>query len=165
MDVRPIRTAADHRAALGEIASLMNAEKNTPAGDRLDVLATLVEAYEAADIPIGDPDPISAILVMLEQKQLSRPRAGNLQPGTSGRSAQPATGADAADDSPIKGLSQYPSCRTRPALQGDATRVAAASEAEAGHIAAATPYSRSVMDLAATTCVDYRLYRVITKCG
>lgn len=72
MDVRPIRTEADHQAALGEISSLMNAQKNTPAGDRLDVLATLVEAYEAAHIPIGEPDPISAILFMMEQKQLSR---------------------------------------------------------------------------------------------
>jgi HTH-type transcriptional regulator / antitoxin HigA len=72
MDVRPIRTKADHQAALAEIATLMNAEKGTPEGDRLDVLATLVEAYEAARIPIESPDPISAILFMMEQKQLGR---------------------------------------------------------------------------------------------
>ena len=72
MDVRPIRTAADHRAALAEIATLMDAKNGTPEGDRLDVLATLVEAYEAAHIPIETPDPISAILFMMEQKQLSR---------------------------------------------------------------------------------------------
>ena len=72
MDVRPIRTAADHRAALAEIATLMDAKNGTPEGDRLDVLATLVEAYEAAHIPIEAPDPISAILFMMEQKQLSR---------------------------------------------------------------------------------------------
>lgn len=72
MDVRPILTEAVHQAALAEIASLMNAEKYTPEGDRLDVLATLVEAYEAAHLPIEAPDPISAIMFMMEQKQLSR---------------------------------------------------------------------------------------------
>lgn len=72
MDVRPIRTEADHQAALAEIETLMNAEKGTPEGDRLDVLATLIEAYEAAHIPIEAPDPIRAILFMMEQKQLGR---------------------------------------------------------------------------------------------
>jgi len=72
MDVRPIRTEADHQAALAEIETLMNAEKGTPEGDRLDVLATLVEAYEAAHVPIDAPDPISAIFFMMEQKRLSR---------------------------------------------------------------------------------------------
>ncbi len=61
MDVRPIRTEADYQASLAEIATLMDAEPATPAGDRLDVLATLVEAYEAAHMPIAAPDPISAI--------------------------------------------------------------------------------------------------------
>lgn len=72
MDVRPIRTESDHQAALAEIATLMHAEKGSPEGDRLDVLATLVEAYEAACVPIEAPDPISAILFMMQQKQLGR---------------------------------------------------------------------------------------------
>ncbi len=72
MDVRPIRTEADYRQSLAEITTLMNAEMGSPAGDRLDVLATLVEAYEAAHIPLEAPDPIGAILFMMEQKQLSR---------------------------------------------------------------------------------------------
>ncbi len=72
MDVRPIRTEADHQAALAEIATLMDAGMGTPEGDRLDVLATLVEAYEAAHIPIAPPDPIEAIRFMMEQKRLSR---------------------------------------------------------------------------------------------
>jgi HTH-type transcriptional regulator / antitoxin HigA len=72
MDVRPIRTEADLQAALADIATLMNAEKGTPEGDRLDILATLVEAYEAAHVLIEAPDPISAILFMMEQKHLSR---------------------------------------------------------------------------------------------
>jgi HTH-type transcriptional regulator/antitoxin HigA len=72
MEVYPIRTEADHAAALAEIATLMTARQGTPEGDRLDVLATLVEAYEAAHVPIAAPDPVSAILFMMEQKQLSR---------------------------------------------------------------------------------------------
>jgi HTH-type transcriptional regulator / antitoxin HigA len=76
--VRPIRMEADHQAALAEIATLMNAEKGSPEGDRLDVLATLVEAYEAARIPIESPDPISATLFMMEQKQLGRRAPGRV---------------------------------------------------------------------------------------
>ena len=72
MNVRPIRTESDHQAALAEIATLMDAGMGTPEGDRLDVLATLVEAYEAAHIPIAPPDPIEAIRFMMEQKRLSR---------------------------------------------------------------------------------------------
>ncbi len=72
MDVRPIRTEADYRVSLSEISSLMTAEPGSPEGDRLDVLATLVEAYEAVHIPIAAPDPVSAVQFMMEQKQLSR---------------------------------------------------------------------------------------------
>ncbi len=72
MDVRPIRTQADHEAALAEIATLMEARAGTPQGDRLDVLVTLVAAYEAEQVPVGLPDPINAILFMLDQKRLSR---------------------------------------------------------------------------------------------
>lgn len=72
MDVRPIRTEADYQQSLAEIATLMDATSDTPAGDRLDVLATLVEAYEAAHFPVEAPDPISAVLFMMEQKRLSR---------------------------------------------------------------------------------------------
>jgi HTH-type transcriptional regulator/antitoxin HigA len=70
--VRPIRTAADHCAALAEIETLMRAKAGTPDGDRLDVLATLVEAWEARHVPIPAPDPITAILFMMEQKGLER---------------------------------------------------------------------------------------------
>ena len=72
MDLRPIRTEADYRAALTEIESLMGATMGTPEGDRLDILTTLVEAYESAHTPIDAPDPIAAILFMMEQKQLTR---------------------------------------------------------------------------------------------
>ena len=59
MNIQPIRTEADHQTALNEIAGLMVAdpELGTPKGDRLDVLATLVEAYERAHFPIEPADP------------------------------------------------------------------------------------------------------------
>jgi HTH-type transcriptional regulator/antitoxin HigA len=59
-------------STLAEIATLMDARMGTADGDRLDVLTTLVEAYEAARFPIEAPDPISAILFMMGQKQLSQ---------------------------------------------------------------------------------------------
>lgn len=72
MDIRPIRTKADHRAALKEAERLWEAAPGTPAGDRVDVLVTLIEAYEARHFAIAAPDPIAAIEFMLEQKGLSR---------------------------------------------------------------------------------------------
>ena len=53
MDIKPIKTRRDHRAALKEIESLMSAEAATPEGDRLGVLVTLVEAYERTHFPMG----------------------------------------------------------------------------------------------------------------
>ena len=72
MDIRPIKTKADHRAALKEVERLWNAEPGTPDGDRVDVLVTLVEAYEAKNCPIPAPDPIAAIEFMMQQKGLTR---------------------------------------------------------------------------------------------
>lgn len=72
MNVYPIKTKADYRRALAEIERLWEAEPNTPAGDRLDILATLVSAYEAEHYPIDLPDPIEAILFHMEQKGLVR---------------------------------------------------------------------------------------------
>jgi len=68
MKVKPIRIDADHEAALKEIERLWGAADNTPAGDRLDVLITLVEAYEAKRYPIDAPDPIQAIQFRLDQE-------------------------------------------------------------------------------------------------
>jgi HTH-type transcriptional regulator / antitoxin HigA len=72
MEIRPIRTKADYRAALKEVERLWDAEPGTPAGDRVDVLVTLVEAYEAKHFPIAAPDPIAAIVFMMEQKGVTR---------------------------------------------------------------------------------------------
>lgn len=72
MDIRPIRTKADYRAALKEVDRLWEADPGTPEGDRVDVLVTLIEAYEAKHHPIPAPDPIAAIEFMMEQKGLTR---------------------------------------------------------------------------------------------
>ena len=58
MEIRPIRTEADYEAALAEVRTLMNAEPGTPEGERLEVLGTLVEAYEREHFPMELPDPV-----------------------------------------------------------------------------------------------------------
>ena len=70
MEINPIRTKANHRAALKEIESLMSARPGTPEGERLDVLVTLVEAWERKRLPMELPDPIEAIKFRMEQSGL-----------------------------------------------------------------------------------------------
>lgn len=70
--IRPIRTKTDYRAALKEVERLWDADPGTPEGDIVDVLTTLIEAYEADHFPIVAPDPIAAIEFMMEQKGMSR---------------------------------------------------------------------------------------------
>ena len=67
MDIKPIKSASDHEDALREIERLWGAPQGTPRGDRLDVLMTLVEAYEKVHYPIAPPDPLDAIRFRLEQ--------------------------------------------------------------------------------------------------
>ena len=69
MEIRPIRTKADYRSALTEIETLMAAEPDTFEGERLDVLVTLVEAYENRRYRFDLPDPVEAIKFRMEQKQ------------------------------------------------------------------------------------------------
>lgn len=71
MDVKPIRTARDHRAALKEIERLMSAKPGSADGDRLDVLVTLVEAYERRHFPMDLPDPVEAIKFVMDQRGLT----------------------------------------------------------------------------------------------
>lgn len=70
MEIKPIRTKADYRAALKEIETLMSARAGTPEGERLDVLATLVEAYEKKVYRLDLPDPVEAIKFRMEQSGL-----------------------------------------------------------------------------------------------
>jgi HTH-type transcriptional regulator/antitoxin HigA len=71
-ELKPILTEADYKRALAEVGRLWGAKNATPAGDRLDVLATLIDAYEAEHFPIDPPDPIEAIKFRMEQQGLSR---------------------------------------------------------------------------------------------
>jgi HTH-type transcriptional regulator / antitoxin HigA len=72
MDVKPVRSELDYESALAEIDRLMDARPGTPEGDRLDVLTTLVEAYEAQHHPIDLPDPIAALEYVMEQRGITR---------------------------------------------------------------------------------------------
>jgi HTH-type transcriptional regulator/antitoxin HigA len=71
MDISPIKTQRDHRLALKEIEGLMQARRGTPAGDRLDMLVTLVEAWERKHYPLDLPDPVEAIKFHMDQRGLS----------------------------------------------------------------------------------------------
>lgn len=72
MSIKPIRTEQDYRRALAEVERLMDAQEDTPDADRLDVLVTLVEAYEDKRWPIDSPDPVAAIEHTLEFRALPR---------------------------------------------------------------------------------------------
>lgn len=72
MTIKPIRTKKDYEAALKKIDELWNAKLNTPAGDMLDVLTTLVEAYEEKHFHISPPNPLEAIKFRMEQLGLKQ---------------------------------------------------------------------------------------------
>jgi HTH-type transcriptional regulator/antitoxin HigA len=82
VEVSPIRTEQDYDAALAEVEGLMAALPGTPEGDRLDILVTLVQAYEAEHHAIEAPDPISLLQFVMEQRGLDR---AALQPMIGGR--------------------------------------------------------------------------------
>lgn len=71
MEIKPIKSQRDCRRTLKEIEGLMHAKRNTPEGDRLDVLVALVEAWETKHYPLDLPDPIEAIKYHMEQNGLS----------------------------------------------------------------------------------------------
>jgi len=87
IELKPIRTEVDYERALTEIERLWGAKSGTPDGDQLDVLATLIDAYEARHYPMDPPDPIEAIKFRMEQQGLSR---RDLEPmiGSRGRVAE-----------------------------------------------------------------------------
>lgn len=71
MDITPIKTHRDYRRVLKEIEGLMTAKRNTPEGDRLDVLVTLVQAWERKHYPLDLPDPVEAIKFHMDQNGLA----------------------------------------------------------------------------------------------
>ncbi|MCP4023231.1 MAG: helix-turn-helix domain-containing protein [Desulfobacteraceae bacterium] len=72
MNIKPIKTENDYHEALKETEKLMFAQKDTPKGDKLDVLVTLIEAYEEKHHPILPPEPVEAIIHQMESQGLSR---------------------------------------------------------------------------------------------
>jgi HTH-type transcriptional regulator/antitoxin HigA len=87
MEIKPIKTEVEYRAALAEVDRLFDAPDNTPEADRLEVLALLVENYEATHYPISAPDPIDFLLYVMECRGLVRK---DLEPyiGSRGRVAE-----------------------------------------------------------------------------
>lgn len=71
-DLKPIRSEEDYEEALAEVERLWGAPAGAPGGDRLDILATLIDAYEARHYPMDPPDPVEAIKFRMEQQGLTR---------------------------------------------------------------------------------------------
>jgi len=72
MNIKPISTKADYSAALKQVEKLWDARPGTSDGDAVEILVTLIQAYEAKHFPIDDPDPVEAIKFMMDQKGLDR---------------------------------------------------------------------------------------------
>lgn len=71
MNIKPIRTKRDFDAALKSVEGLMQAKAGSQEGDRLDILVTLIQAYEAKHYPMLPPDPVEAIKFVMEQRGLT----------------------------------------------------------------------------------------------
>ena len=78
MDIKPIRNEQDHADAIREIERLWGAPEGTPEGDKLDVLATLVDAYEREQWPVEPPDPIAAIKDAMQERDMSQADLGRI---------------------------------------------------------------------------------------
>ena len=72
MEIKPIKTENDYNGAIQRIEQLWGAKKNSPDGDELDLLCTIVEAYEIKHFPILPPDPIDAIVFRMEQMNMTK---------------------------------------------------------------------------------------------
>jgi HTH-type transcriptional regulator/antitoxin HigA len=72
MEIRPIKTEQDYNTSIRRIEVLWGAKKDTPQGDELDLLVTLVESYEMKHYPIAPPDPIDAIKFRMEQMDMTK---------------------------------------------------------------------------------------------
>ena len=71
-ELKPVRTPSDYKRALAELKKLWGTQSGTAAGDRLDILATLIDVYEAEHYPMDPPDPIEAIKFRMQQLGLTR---------------------------------------------------------------------------------------------
>ena len=124
MEIRPIRTDDEYRAALQEVQHFWGAEPGSAEGDYVEVLATLVEAYEAKHHPIRSPDPIAAIAFMMEQKGLTR---RDLEPaiGSRGRVSEVLSRKRALTLPMVRALSALLDIPTDVLVQAYGTRTAA----------------------------------------
>ncbi len=106
MDIQPIKSEADLDRALATIDALWGAPANSEEGDRLEVLVTLVEAYERVHHPIYPPDPVSAILFRMEQANLTR---ADLEPfiGTRARVSEVLNGRRGLSIEMIRKLNEH----------------------------------------------------------
>jgi len=119
MNIRPTHTEADYKATLKEISALMESDPDlgTPEGDRLDILTTLVQAYEAKHVPITTPDPGEATKSRTDQSRPVRQgsRANHRQKQPRLRSSEPQAPADAGHDPPTAQRTGHPGrCADRP---------------------------------------------------
>lgn len=72
MDIRPIKTEQDYNHSISRIEEIWGAKKDTPEGDELELLVTLVESYEMKHYPIAPPDPVDAIKFRMEQMDMTK---------------------------------------------------------------------------------------------
>ena len=72
MEIKPIKTEKDYNDAIQRIEQLWGTKKNSPEGDELDLLCTIVEAYEIKHFPILPPDPVDAIVFRMEQMNMTK---------------------------------------------------------------------------------------------
>jgi HTH-type transcriptional regulator/antitoxin HigA len=72
MEIKPIKTESDYQKSLKRIEELWGSKKDTPEGDEIDLLVTIVEAYEMKHYPIAPPDPVDAIKFRMEQMGMTK---------------------------------------------------------------------------------------------
>ncbi len=72
MEIKPIKTENDYNESIKRIEELWGSKKDSPQGDELDLLVTLVESYELKHYPIAPPDPVEAILFRMEQMEMTK---------------------------------------------------------------------------------------------
>ncbi|MGJ3501739.1 Antitoxin HigA (plasmid) [Piscirickettsia salmonis] len=83
MKLKPIHTEQDYEEALAEVDKLFDAKPGTAKGDKLEILVTLIEAYEAKEYPISDPSPIDYLVYLMESRGMSRQELGDYLGGKS----------------------------------------------------------------------------------
>ncbi|APS58843.1 helix-turn-helix domain-containing protein [Piscirickettsia salmonis] len=76
MKLKPIHTEQDYEEALAEVDKLFDAKPGTAKGDKLEILVTLIEAYEAKELPISDPTPVDYLVYLMESRGMSRQELG-----------------------------------------------------------------------------------------